>query len=797
MKKCRFWVLAIVLCGLIFAHEVALAATNPYPESQTYDDGSRAIPCTRVAWQEAYDRLGIALPAWGNATSWFNNAKASGYNTGTIAKVNSIACYQGVGSNAWGHVQYVVGINANGTMNCIEGGVKGKMVKQAANNVSTQIGHSDGYIKLGGVIYLGEGPVPTATFTNWENAKYTYIRETDAAIGQKVVTSGGTWTEVGMILFDADGNRLGKAHDVPSANQNYYYYKINEEFGITLKKGRIYQYQFYAFVGDAVLKSEVKQFRTAGTAEYEVRFDANGGSAPPATQIKYGNANLTLSSTKPTLAGYDFVGWATSKNATSAQYSAGGTFTTNADTTLFAVWTIAKYTVKYDANGGTGAPSEQIKTHGTNLTLSSSKPIRTGYEFLGWATSGSATTVQYPAGATFTTNANTTLYAVWRTLMFTVTYNANGGSGAPNPQTKLYGNNLTLSSMKPTREGYAFLGWGTSSIATFVDYAPGAVYTSNANATLFALWRLDSFTLKYNANGGTGTVPNPVTVKYKETVTVQLVQLTRKGYYFLGWATKANATEAQFKSGSKVTMTSDTTLFAVWKPRTNKITFNANGGTGTLPETISVLTGKNGTIGKASVSRKGYYFLGWSTSKTATAANLKTGSSISVDEDTVLYAVWKPRTNKITFNANGGTGTLPEEISVLTGKKAVIGAAKMQRAAHYFLGWATSKTATAATYKTGSEISVAQDTILYAVWKKAGTVYKITFDSNGGKGSVPAATEVAAGAGIDIPSVSLTRDGFYFIGWSTKKDAKTAEFVGGYHFTPTKDTTIYAVWKKK
>ena len=531
--------------------------------------------------------------------------------------------------------------------------------------------------------------------------------------------------------------------------------------------------------------------------QYTITFNANGGSGAPAAQKKTHGTNLTLSSTKPTKTGYDFLGWATSSNATSAQYAAGATFTANANTTLYAVWKIKTYKISFNANGGSEAPVVQTKTYGVNLTLTSLKPVRTGYTFQGWATSSNATSAQYSAGATFTKDADTTLYAVWKIIQYSVTYNANGGSGAPNAQTKNYGTDLTLSSTKPTRTGYTFQGWATTSNATSVQYAAGAKYTNNANATLYAVWKINSYKLQYNANGGTGTLPAAVTVNYNEKVTVERVQVTFKGYYFLGWATTASATEASYKSGDSVVMKGNVTLYAVWKPRTNKITFNANGGTGTLPETISVLTGKNGTIGKASVSRTGYYFLGWSTSKTATAADLKTGSSISVDEDTVLYAVWKPRTNKITFNANGGTGTLPEEISVLTGKKAVIGAAKMQRAAHYFLGWATSKTATAATYKTGSEISVAQDTILYAVWKKAGTVYKVTFDANGGKGSVPAATEVAAGAGIDIPSVSLTRDGFYFIGWSTKKDAKTAEFVGGYHFTPTKDTTIYAVWKKK
>ena len=72
------------------------------------------------------------------------------------------------------------------------------------------------------------------------------------------------------------------------------------------------------------------------------------------------------------------------------------------------------YTVTYNANGGSGAPSAQTKTHGKNLTLSGTQPTRSGYTFMGWAENASATTAQYQAGASFTDNKNVTLYAVWK-----------------------------------------------------------------------------------------------------------------------------------------------------------------------------------------------------------------------------------------------------------------------------------------------------------------------------------------------------------------------------------------------
>lgn len=147
------------------------------------------------------------------------------------------------------------------------------------------------------------------------------------------------------------------------------------------------------------------------------------------------------------------------------------------------------YAVEYNANGGSGAPSSQTKWHGTALTLSSTKPTRTGYAFQGWATSASGA-VAYAAGASYTANAAVTLYAVWKANTYTVKYDANGGTGAPGNQTKTYGKTLTLSSTKPTRTNYAFKGWGTTAAATTVSYAAGASYTKNAAITLYAIWEL-------------------------------------------------------------------------------------------------------------------------------------------------------------------------------------------------------------------------------------------------------------------------------------------------------------------
>lgn len=214
------------------------------------------------------------------------------------------------------------------------------------------------------------------------------------------------------------------------------------------------------------------------------------GSVSISTSVDSGGGWSTSNQQKIYTADYTFNrGTSNSKKSVAVKLTGidrvGGTMTCVASYTIPAK---PSYTVSYNANGGSGAPSSQTKWYGTNLTLSSSKPSRTGYSFAGWATSASGG-VAYQPGATYTGNANLTLYAKWNPYTYTVSYNANGGSDEPGNQTKTYGVNLTLSTTKPTRTNYNFLGWSTSPNGGVV-YNPGSTYSANANVTLYAVWQL-------------------------------------------------------------------------------------------------------------------------------------------------------------------------------------------------------------------------------------------------------------------------------------------------------------------
>ena len=164
-----------------------------------------------------------------------------------------------------------------------------------------------------------------------------------------------------------------------------------------------------------------------------------------------------------------------------ATKSASGTIRISAKTS---------YTVSFNANGGNGAPSSQTKWYGTNLTLSSTKPTKTGYSFTKWNTKSDGSGTSYYPGGTYSSNSGATLYAIWAPNTYTVSYNLNGGTGSISNQTKIHNQTLTLTSTKPSRTNYEFVGWNTQSNGGGTTYLPGSSYTSNSEIVLYAIWEI-------------------------------------------------------------------------------------------------------------------------------------------------------------------------------------------------------------------------------------------------------------------------------------------------------------------
>gem|GEM_PF-2669303 len=335
-------------------------------------------------------------------------------------------------------------------------------------------------------------------------------------------------------------------------------------------------YNPYTFtVGNQDVKLEA---RFVNPFEYTVTYNANGGSGAPAAQTMNHGEAIVLSNTVPARANFRFMGWSASASSTDAQYQPGGTFIANSSTILYAVWAPSgnsQYTVSYNANGGTGAPSPQAKTHGYSLTLRTEIPLRSGYNFLGWSTGASDTTAQYLPGGMYSANAAATLYAVWAPIDgsgYVIRYDANGGTGAPVQQYKPHGIDARISSVIPARYGYTFMGWSASPTANAPQYQPGGIYTINAGAVLYAVWTATGSTpspgyglyvITYSANGGINAPP-PQTKAQGVPLALNTSWPSRTGYVFLGWATVPSAVTPLFYPGGTYNTDASATLYAVW-----------------------------------------------------------------------------------------------------------------------------------------------------------------------------------------------------------------------------------------
>lgn len=171
--------------------------------------------------------------------------------------------------------------------------------------------------------------------------------------------------------------------------------------------------------------------------------------------------------------------------------------TINVSTTV-TVPALPTYTVTYDANGGSGAPSSQTKVHGTTLKLSSTVPTRTGYTFVGWNTSNTATSDSYYAGGNYTANEGATLYAVWSAIIYKVTYNGNSGTsevhGEAMSDTATYGQDYETKGNMFEKLGYEFIGWNEKADGTGTDWTDkiGTPFAWNYtnNIVLYAQWEI-------------------------------------------------------------------------------------------------------------------------------------------------------------------------------------------------------------------------------------------------------------------------------------------------------------------
>ncbi|GBU23336.1 hypothetical protein R80B4_03253 [Fibrobacteres bacterium R8-0-B4] len=235
---------------------------------------------------------------------------------------------------------------------------------------------------------------------------------------------------------------------------------------------------------------------------YTITFNANDGTlSGGATAVTDTEGKLLSMPNDPIRNGYTFNGWYTAATG-GTKIAAGDMFTL--DTTLYAQWTANIYTITFNANGGTlsGDATAATDTEG-KLSSMPNNPTRSGYTFSGWYTAATGGT-KIEAGDMFT--LDTTVYAQWTANIYTITFNANGGSVSPASGTT---NNGYLASLPtPARSGYTFNGWYT---ATSGGTQITTSYVFSSNTTVYAQWTSNS-----TVGGGDNNCTSGTTCKSKK-----------------------------------------------------------------------------------------------------------------------------------------------------------------------------------------------------------------------------------------------------------------------------------------
>ena len=291
---------------------------------------------------------------------------------------------------------------------------------------------------------------------------------------------------------------------------------------------------------------------------YEISFDEAGGSV--VTGDKEYDYGTVIELPKTTREGYDFLGWSDGKSLYKDSY----TVSTSA-VTFVAEWKAKSYTVTFIVNDGTNNQYTQSFEFDKQEALTDFTGSREGYTFKGWSTTENGE-VKYKDGDNYVTPAeDVTLYGVWQIQSYEITFDEAGGSAVTGDKEYDYGTVIKLP--KTTREGYDFLGWSDGKSLYKDSYT-----VSTSAVTFVAEWKVNSYKLTLDANGGSGTFE----VDFVYGVSTNLPSsegIVREGYDFLGWSTTPTGT-VKYQNTQEFTIGAEpVTLYAVWEIKEYTYTF--------------------------------------------------------------------------------------------------------------------------------------------------------------------------------------------------------------------------------
>ena len=456
---------------------------------------------------------------------------------------------------------------------------------------------------------------------------------------------------------------------------------------------------------------------------YIITYNKNGATgSPTAATASYttGGTAVTLT-TVGTMSktGFDFSGWSTTPTGSALV----GTYTTSADVTLYAVWTIKSISISFakgDASSSSffNFPAGRSSNYGTTITLNDTvdSAVDIGgvsHAFMGW---NDGTSV-YQSGATYLIGESAPTFTATWVKVFAVRYAFNGGTAAAGSSavdaeclqagTTCTDGQVITANAAPTRTGYTFAGWVDQN---GVAVTAGGTFTVRSNRYLiYATWTPVDYSITYSTNGGSST-PTETSKQMGQTFTVASTP-TKTGYNFTGWSdgTSTYGAGTTYYVGS-----SAVTLTAQWSPKVYTVIYDWNGGSG------STTNNETFTVGTSAITlpvvgdhvKDGYTFSGWSETTDGTLIS----GGYTPTSDKTLYAIWGTGSYTITYNANGGSVST-SSAAVQNGLSLVL--PTPTRAKFIFEGWFTASSGGTRIGSAGATHIPTQSRTLYAQWTQA------------------------------------------------------------------------------
>lgn len=511
---------------------------------------------------------------------------------------------------------------------------------------------------------------------------------------------------------------------------------------------------------------------------YEVKYHLDGGSGTFNGSTVYHGHTFDISNVSPVKPGYTFDGWILNGGD---KYGSGDTITIVGPTELKAKWNINSYNVSYDLNAGSGTFAPDSVVFMQDHTIHSHKPTRTGYTFNGWINSQNGEKYSPGDKVNMTKPEHMVLKADWTINEYDVTYDTNDGVGSFAPAKVKYNNQYTIHVTKPTRTGYTFDGWVNS--VTGAKHNSGASIRITENTILKATWKINSYNVTYDLNGGGGSFANG-SQNYNTTYKIHSTQPTRAGHTFIGW--KNNVDNKNYSAGQTFTLTQNTTLTAQWRANVYRVSYELNGGSGSFASSDRTYNTRFNVSG-TEPTRTGYSFSGWRRSDTGDI--VQKNASFTVLQNTTLTAQWSVNSYTVRYDLSGGTGNFPNQTHNY-GTNHTVRTGTPKRNGHIFNGW--ERVDTGASLSAGSRTNVNKDIVIRAKWTPE--KYTISYSANGGTGA-PSSQTKTYGQAITLSNTRPTRSGYRFDGWTIS--GSSTKYQPGTTFQREGSVQLIAKWVRQ